>query len=200
MTRDLERGPRRPTERLVRAIRALGSQRKHIVCVTLVWIVYCTVAFGRGREWAPRAEESDALRMYENTLLDAERHSETAAVPYATPVMRTAGAYSLDEIDKMLKKVMEFHNWQCLAASHLGVHVQVGRVGETLLVNPTNVAKSVAMFMVDEESAFYPGSSTTRRRAQEISVTTSGAELMFEGVRAVCAQHLLDVFHGSSSV
>lgn len=198
MTRDLERGRSRPSERFVRAIRAIGTQRKSIIYVTLAWVVYCTVAFGRGREWAPRAEENDALRMYESALLEADYHSKQQSDPYSTPVMRTPGAYSLYEIDKMLKRVMEFHNWQCLGAPHLGIHVQVGRVGDTLLVNPTNIAKSVATFVVDEESAFYPGLSATKRRAREVSVTTSGADLVMEGVQAVCAQHLLDVFSGQS--
>ena len=196
MVVDLERGrSRRPSERLVRLIKAWGTQRRAIVIITTAWIAYCTMAFGRGRGWTPRLARlvpPDGLKMYSDTVADAQRISTISSELYSEPSVRFPGFYSLDTINTLLTQVMRAHEWDCLAAIHLGIPVQVARVGATLIINPTNIVNAAETRIVDEESAFFPHAYATVRRHTETGLTSNGQNYHFAGQQAICAQHLVE--------
>ncbi len=192
MVVDLERGRRRPTERLVRLIKAWGTQRRAILIIAAVWVCYCTLAFGRGRNWTPRLTPPDALQMYSDAVENAQQISMTPSEPYAEPAVRIPGFYSLKTINELLTIVMSRHEWDCLAAIHLGIPFQVARVGDTLIINPTNIVNSVETLLVDEESAFFPHAYATVRRHTETGLTSNGQNYHFVAQEAICAQHLIE--------
>ena len=192
MVVDLERGRRRPSERLVRIIKAWGGQRRTLIVIAAVWVVYCTMAFGRGREWTPRAARPDALRMYSDTVENAQKVSQIHSELYAERAVRLPGFYSIKTIDAMLAEVMAARAWECLAAIHIGIPVQVARIGDTLIINPTNVVNGIETRVVDEESAFCPHTYATVTRHIETGMTSNGQNYLFTGSRAICAQHLVE--------
>ena len=106
------------------------------------------------------------------------------------------------ETSQRLGRAMQAQHFECLAAVHIGVPIQVLRLANTTLVNPIVTEHGTTLSKAYETSAFYPERAAVLV-SRFVPVTLASLDLeglpreeAFHGTDAHCVLHLLNQFAG----
>ena len=218
---DIERGKISKLEKVLGVWRRLLLQRRNLYILLLLWIVLVILLYNIPekiynvisgvnatavvqviKEQLPIVEKvpADALNRFLYVQKHVEMYDGMVSTPYEFNA-RLRNDVDLAQISVNMEVVIEKFDYYCLSAIHIGYPKNVMKIGGRLYVNSEIIGTDTKIIQSKEESAFYPDQHLIKRRYETIEIQffdESGSKktTTFDGINAICVQHLLDTMNG----
>lgn len=222
---DIERGPVSKLEKVLSVWRRLLIQRRNIIILCSLWIVFCLVLWGvpekmydycRGVNFtaayeeikeqlpvvepAPVAPPEDVKERFEYVRNHVNLYDGVASAQYEFNG-RLRNDVDVFQISAGLDTVIRENDFYCLAGIHIGFPKHIMKIGGRVYVNSKIIGHDTEVIGYKEESAFYPNYEVLKNRYTKIELEYFDEHgykqtSVLEDINAICAQHLLDTLNG----